>query len=282
MKTFYKDNKKKNIKLIIFDVDGTLVDDDQKLCLKTIKVIQSLQRKNVLVSLATGKIFPSVRQVVDNLGIQAPLILSNGALLQQPNREIIFSSYLKREILQTILDNYRGYDADLALFTHANIYIKKETYNTNHIRICGEKMEEIGSWVNIEDQFPTVCKALLVNRRDEEEMLRLKELLVNKLGDKVTLSAGTSNTIEVMSAGVSKGTGLGDLSKFLNIKLENVMAFGDQINDISMLEIAGISVAVDNAIDEVKKMVDVVIKSNNDSGPAEFLEEWASSNKMVL
>ncbi|HEY60115.1 MAG TPA: HAD family hydrolase [Anaerolineae bacterium] len=278
MKILYKDNKKKNIKLIIFDVDGTLVDDDQKLSSRTIKVIQSLQRKNVLVSLATGKIFPSVRQVVEDLGIRAPLILSNGAILQQPNGEIIFNSLLKLEILQTILDCYQDYDADLALFTPASIYVKKETRNTEHIRICGEKMKEIGSWVNIKDEFPAVCKALLLNRRDGEEMAKLKELLANKLGEKIALSSGALNSIEVMSVGVSKGTELRNLAKFLNIKLENVMAFGDHVNDIGMLKIAGVSVAVDNAIDEVKKIVDVVIKSNNDSGPAEFLEEWILSN----
>ena len=77
-----------------------------------------------------------------------------------------------------------------------------------------------------------------------------------------------------MPFGVSKKTGLVRLTEVLHVSMEEVMVFGDQMNDLDIMEHAGIGVAVGNAVDEVKAIADYVVGSNNEDGPAIFLDEY--------
>ncbi len=83
-------NMADKIKLIVFDVDGTLVDDNKEISQKTVSAIHKLQHKGIDVSFATGKTYPSVETLLKKLDIKIPLILANGAIIQQPDREMVF------------------------------------------------------------------------------------------------------------------------------------------------------------------------------------------------
>ncbi|MCK5202170.1 MAG: HAD-IIB family hydrolase, partial [Spirochaetales bacterium] len=80
--------------------------------------------------------------------------------------------------------------------------------------------------------------------------------------------------LEFMDGGVSKGSALFEVTDYLDISIDNIMAFGDGQNDISMIETAGIGIAMDNATDEVRAVADSITLSNNDDGVAVFLEEF--------
>ena len=267
--------KKKTIKLIVFDVDGTLLTDDQNISDRTIEILKTLQHRGMSISLATGKIYPSVEELMKLLQITDPVVLSNGAVIQKPGGEVIDETSLPEGVIQIILDGYRAYEADLALFTPNQIFVEEETFNTDHIKcIFKEKIDVIGDWRNVEDTFPEVCKAIMINRYSQEMIDKLILYLEKNLDGKVTFSTGAPNSIEVMPFGVSKQTGLIHLVEHLQISMDEVMVFGDHINDFGMLEIAGVAVAVGNAIDEVKQISDFVIGTNNQEGPADFLSEY--------
>jgi HAD superfamily hydrolase (TIGR01484 family) len=124
----------KNIKLIVFDVDGTLVDNNKNIHEKTVTVIHELQNKGIYVSLATGKTYPSVENLMKILNIQVPLILANGAIIQRPNREMVFCKFLSPDVIkEIILPNYQ-FEADLAIYTPDRIFVEKETFNTDHMK----------------------------------------------------------------------------------------------------------------------------------------------------
>ena len=265
----------KNIKLIVFDVDGTLVDDNQKLGQKTFKVIRKLIGQGLLISFATGKIFPSVEELVKKLNIKTPIILANGAIIQKPNADLVMGKFLPLEVINFILNSYREFDADLALFTPDSVFVEKDTINTDRIKnIFKEKVNAIGSWQQVVSHFPVVCKMIFINLNSQRAIDRLTNYLRENFDGKVSLSTGAPNSIEVMPAGVSKKSGLLQLLDYLKIPLDSVMVFGDQLNDFQMIECAGIGVAVGNAIDEVKNISDYVIGTNNQEGPASFLSEY--------
>jgi Cof subfamily protein (haloacid dehalogenase superfamily) len=265
----------KNIKLIVFDVDGTLVDDNKNIHEKTVTVIHELQNKGIYVSLATGKTYPSVENLMKILNIQVPLILANGAIIQRPNREMVFCKFLSPDVIkEIILPNYQ-FEADLAIYTPDRIFVEKETFNTDHMKcIFKEKIEAVGNWAAIQDYFSQVCKAVWINRLDIAMIKKLTEYLQEKFDGHLYLSTATPDSIEAMSASVSKKKGLTKLAEYLQIPLDSVMVFGDQLNDRGMIEAAGIGVAVGNAIDEVKIISNYVIGTNNDEGPANFLSDF--------
>ena len=163
------------IRLIVFDVDGTLIDDNKDLSLKTISVLHELQQKGVAISLATGKTFPSVEELVKALNIKVPIILSNGALIQQPNREMVFSEFLTGDVVRELLDVSENCGADLVLYTPDHIFAKNETFNTDQMKeIYKERIEAIGAWAAIQAHLSRVCKVIFVNRLDIPLINRLK------------------------------------------------------------------------------------------------------------
>jgi Cof subfamily protein (haloacid dehalogenase superfamily) len=263
------------IRLIVFDVDGTLIDDNKDLSLKTISVLHDLQLQGVAVSFATGKTFPSVEELVKALNIKVPIILSNGALIQRPNCEMVFSEFLSSDVVRELLEASESCGADLVVYTPDHIFAKEETPNTDQMKInYKEGIEAIGTWAFIREHFSIICKVIFVNRLDIPLINRLKADLRTKLEGRVAFSTPTQNSIEIMPFGVSKKTGLIHLAEALHISVEEVMVFGDQMNDLDILEHAGIGVAVDNAVNEVKAIADYVVGSNNEDGPAVFLEEY--------
>lgn len=268
-------NTNNKIKLVVFDVDGTLVDDNKKIKGKTVSVIHKLQKKGINVSLATGKTYPSIENLLKILNIKIPMILANGAIIQQPNREMAFCKFLSVDVIKEMMLINHDFEADLVLYTPDHIFVKKETFNTDHMKcLFKENIEAIGDWANIQDFLPHICKAVWINRLDIPMIKRLVEFLQEKFNAQVSLSKATLDSIEVMPEGVSKKSGLIRLIELLQIPMDTVMVFGDQLNDYSMIEVAGVGIAVGNAIDEVKTISDYVIGTNNDEGPANFLCEY--------
>ena len=272
--------KLQQIKLIVFDVDGTLVDDDQVLGERTISVIHKLQQRGLVVSIATGKIFPSVKKVMQMLEITVPVILANGALIQYPDEKILFEEYVDSEIVREITAGEKRSTADLALFTPQNIYVLEENYNTDHIAVeFKETITVVGNWESVTDHLNEICKAIWINRLDQPMIQKLTSDLRRKYGNRLSLSTGAPCSIEAMPVGVSKQSGLVKVTEHLNIPMQSVMVFGDQINDLEMLQAAGLSVGMGNAVDIVKDSVDLVIGTNNEEGAARFLQEaFLSSN----
>lgn len=266
-----------DVKLIVFDVDGTLVDDNQVLGERTMLTIRQVQAQGIPVSLATGKIFPSVANLIKLLNIKVPVVLANGAIVQQPDQKIICGKFLDSSFVEEITQSDQNFHSELALFIPNNIYVEKETYNTEHITVeFKEKIEIIGQWSAVRDHFSQVCKAIWINRLNTPKLRELAEFLKRTYDGRISLSAGSPGSIEAMPVGVSKQTGLSQLIKYLHIPMNSVMVFGDQQNDYGMLNAAGIAVAVGNAIDSVKEISDYVIGTNNDEGPAKFLLKYFS------
>ena len=274
------ETKLQQIKLIVFDVDGTLVDDDQVLGERTVSVIHKLQQRGLVVSIATGKIFPSVKKVMQMLEITVPVILANGALIQYPDEKILFEKYVDSEIVREITAGEKRSTADLALFTPQNIYVLEENYNTDHIAVeFKETITVVGNWESVTDHLNEICKAIWINRLDQPMIQKLTSGLRRKYGNRLSLSTGAPCSIEAMPVGVSKQSGLVKVTEHLNIPMQSVMVFGDQINDLEMLQAAGLSVGMGNAVDIVKDSVDLVIGTNNEEGAARFLHEaFLSSN----
>ncbi len=265
------------IKLIVSDLDGTLLKDNGELDSDLTNLIKELINRGLIFSIATGRLHSAVKQVAEVLKLNGPVISLDGSLIKYvSNEEVLFESSLKaRHVKKAIrlseehLVNIVLCHADAIYYTDFNTvipsllskygaeYKKIESYdnyidNTLEI-VCASDMKSSLKQMNDAFQFPAAigCNTSFFRSHTYENIFYL----------------------EIRKAGSNKGKGLKRLLKHLNIKAEETAVLGDWYNDITLFQTKAFKVAVANAIPELVQMADYVTKgSNNESGTAEFLE----------
>lgn len=260
-------------KLIVFDVDGTILQLHHDLDPFTRSVLLDLKKKGFAITLATGKNMKSTRVVAEKLQIEIPLVLSNGCVLQSLDGTIHQKHYLPVDFLPQLIEECERMELDLAIHIDEEIFVKEVTDNLSILFDYGSPtLEEVNEWKAIKALFPKAYKCLVVDRYSREPLFELENRMRSKVGDLVTYCQTLTEMIEFMPEGVSKLTGIRTITEEMGILLQSVMAFGDGNNDAEMLAEVGFGAAVENATKMVKKSADWVVPSCADNGPAHFLQ----------
>jgi hypothetical protein len=262
------------IRLIVFDVDGTLQDSDHQVSALCREVIQRLQEHGILITLATGKILPSVIQIAQELCIDVPLILGNGAVLQKRDGEILHYTSFEEDLARHVFKVMEAYPFDLTAYTPEKIYTKEITDNMKELLNYGGPLaEQVDEWDDISSEWSQLIKINWLDKKTPEKLPPLVSVLQKILGDDAEVCMGIDFILEVMPAGVDKANALARLADILCIQNSEIMAFGDGDNDAEMLRMAGMGVAVSNASAACLKSADVVVPATDEDGPARFLEK---------
>lgn len=265
------DKLAQNIKLVVADVDGTLLNSLHQLTAPTREVLLSLQHSGVHFSLATGKILPSVIEIIEQLGLTQPIILSNGALVQWPNGDVLFESPIPQHCIPELISTANEYGVDFALYRPDRIFVMKNTYNTMLVVDFGDPIPQEANVVEIADQ--SFEKFLILERKDLTKLERIENLLNAKLGKDIKAIRSVPGMLEVFNVETSKSISVQKLAAFIGLKLDQVMVIGDSYNDLDMFHIAGIAVAMGNAPQVVQEKAHITIRSNDEDGIARFLKE---------
>lgn len=271
------DKPLKDIRLIIFDLDGTLLHRNGTIGNETKKLVKALQKKDVSFSFATGRLHSAITKYAELLEINTPLISLDGCLIKSfPEGKIIFESFVPVKYVNQALSFSYKYSVYVALchddaifYTEANAFIPKI------MEKFGAKYELVDSYVDYEDETLEIVIAA-----DNFTMINsIRNSVTSPLLPRVNTSFYQSHShpgiyyLEIRKKGSSKGKGMERLIKHLNIHKKNTAVVCDWYNDISLLQKAVIKVAMKNAVDEVKELSDyITTKSNNEDGAAEFLE----------
>lgn len=268
-------------KLICIDMDGTLLDDKKEVSNKNLDTLKKASDKGVKLAVCTGRLFASARYYAELLGVEAPVIASNGAYIREKDRDdVIYESSLgidKCKILQGILDEYNFniyYNKSDSVITkngffHGNTYaaMNKNLPEDKKIKLINvENIDKV-----IQEQGDDILKCICISK-DYEGLLKAKEEIL-KTGYFEVVSSNIDN-IEVMIKGVSKGRAVKVLADYYNISKEEVICIGDNENDLSMIEFAGLGVAMGNGTDSIKKIADYVTDTNNNNGVAKVIEKF--------
>lgn len=252
-------------KLIFLDIDGTLLRDNGTFNEKIKKTIEKHQKKNNKIILTSARPRYKVLDICDKLNLNTYFISSNGA-------EIYDYKENKRIYISGINKNSMFYIYNLAL--KYNIQLILAINNKEYI-VNGDEY----------DKRPKVTESILKKYKVKQCMIVSNELCVLKkfikkldVLDDITFTLNIE-TLEnnkywysVVNKNVSKGNACVVLSNLININLKNTIGIGNDYNDISMFKLLGKSVAVENAIDSIKLMVDTVIDSNNNDGVYKYLK----------
>jgi HAD superfamily hydrolase (TIGR01484 family) len=149
-----------NIKLVVADVDGTLLNSRHELTEFTGETLLALQQRGIKYTLATGRVLSSVSNIVDTLGLDQPLILASGALIQQADRTVLFETTLPPQHFPALLDCVKTSCLDYALFMRDQVFVPRHTHNTALIVEYNDPQPiEIGQ-MDLADK--TFCKLIVL------------------------------------------------------------------------------------------------------------------------
>lgn len=270
------------IKMIVTDLDGTLLYDASTLTDRTRKILEFADLTGVLVVVATGRSVCQLPEaVLDTKGIRY-IITSNGASVidLRENKKIMRSMLDNKTALQ-VLDIIRALDVPYRFEINVNDHIYSEKYFLEHREALSldptQKEFQDPHLIPIDD-----AREFLLDGEKEVEKFNIffrtvedRNAMIDVLKQYpfLAISYSLEKNIEVNDYRADKGSAIRFLIDSLKIKKENVVGFGDGTNDTPLLQAAGLAVATANAAEEVKKIADYVTLSNKEDGVAAVLEE---------
>ena len=260
-------------RLIAIDLDGTLLTPAPRKLITphTHDVLCKSVALGVTIVIATGQTLQVLRQVCADLPLSTPQIIENGAVVANfADGSILYEQPFPQEYIVPVLDTLRSFGFYRAYHTHDCVYVDRDTP-----RARTWYRPPIAPPVEMEDVaslYPLPCiKIVAVG---EAETLREKRLALEKIfAGKLYVTQSSFDLIEFLHPDVSKGNALKVIAANLGIAPEEVVAIGDNHNDIGMLRFAGLGVAMGNATDEVKAAADYVTLSNAEEGVAAVIEK---------
>lgn len=267
------------IGLVVSDVDGTLTSHAGTLSLANQREIQRVIRRGVHFSIATGRPSRDLRTIRESLDLAIPVIVSNGTMVEDLSTgEIIHSMELETSLTLALLDLITSHDVD-AVFLDTSVEWVYQVRNATGIPpkwivsdLVADAARRVTEWDSFFDEERTVLKILVEGA--ESELQRIEHAVAAIAGVQVTASFPNNREIFVAHAGKANAARL--LAQRLGIDAANVLAIGDQRNDIELIRWAGVGVAMGNAVPELKAVADWITRSNDEDGVAHALAHFIS------
>ena len=270
--------KKTEFDLIVSDIDGTLLNSQQCLSQKNLNsILASKDLLGVDFMVATGKAIGRwTAEILPPLQSRMPEIFIQGLYIRDPEGRTVFSNSLSREILQTLLEISNDLGITMVLYSHNRIICRERNELTDRLIFYGEPTPEAVGSVDafLEESRMEIYKVIYMSH-DARLGTVLKPKLREIFGEDVSITSAIEGMLEVLPKGSSKGKGVEFVLDMLNVAPERVMAIGDGENDIEMLQLVGLGIAVANATEATKAAADVVSQFTNDEDAvAHSIEEY--------
>ena len=268
------------IKLICIDMDGTLLMDQQQVAVVDQEAIKYAVSKGVHVAITTGRVYDCAKLYAKNIGLKTPIIASNGAFIGDSNGDTIYSNPLNLNDIKSFMDFTNQENVLSYLTANFGIISTVELPDTNIYKVLNQtladdekiRLEVISSLDELGLYEKDVLKGVCMSQ-DPNLLQQIKEKI--KLDcPHLEVVSSWNNNFEVMKKGSSKGEAVTKLAEYLNIPKEQVMCIGDSENDLSMLEVAGIAVAMGNATEEVKAIADYITADNKNGGVSQAIYHY--------
>ncbi len=269
-------NLTRPIQLIVTDIDGTLLNSKSELSERNQKALKAAMDKGVQVVLATGKSYDSGQYVVKRLNLNTPGVYTQGTTIFNADGTLRSQQTLPPAVARQVITFAEDRGFVMAIYTGKRILVRKahsrmeELYSHYHEPVP----EGVGPLQNVLEDIP-INKLLVTSPGNPREIMSLRWLLNYQInGSARLLQAGIPDMMEILPPGASKGAAVKMLLKDMKVAPENVLALGDAENDVEMLQLVGIGVAVGNASDHVKQVANVVVSNNDEDGVAEAVERF--------
>ena len=264
-------------KIIFSDIDGTLINDALEVTSKTRRALSDAVNSGVLFVPVSARMPEAIKPIIKDFLPEVPMISYNGAFIQDESGQVIDSCPMSPQAAQAICQYLEKEVADVVW----NVYSGEKWLSQNRLNKWISREEHVVGLVSQEadleviGHLPEVHKLLLMG--EPERMQALEEKL-EELYPGLSIARSLPYYIEVMASGIQKGRAVSLLAKHYGVEMSETLAFGDNFNDLDMLEAAGEAYVMANAPQEVKERIGHVTASHNHDGIALVLEKLGISS----
>ncbi len=260
------------IKMLVVDIDGTILTDKRGISKDLKNHVKELIANDIKVVIATGRMHQSAARVAQDLGTNSPVISYQGGLIRDEKDNILLCHYFEESLAREIICTLREQSF------HINIYI-----DDNLIAECDSKYIQDyanGKFIdykiveNLDNLTFTYLNKVLAIDYDTQRIDNLVSTLSKKYEDKLYIVKSTPHFCEFSNPEATKGNAIKFLANKWGIKQEEIMAIGDQDNDIEMLKAAGVKVAMGNATENLKEIATYITKTVDEDGVVHAINKF--------
>lgn len=284
----------KKIKLVMSDVDGTLINSEHKISERTRETVHKLIDSGVEFGIATGRNYESALGIVEQLKLdpnKIPIVSLNGFWVDHPELDYHFRDKMmdyetSKKIGEIGAEFYMGvlYFFEDKVYSHMDD-LSLEDYELSkgkdrmHFFKDGHAMERIDSIEDIEHVFTNGHEVLkIVFVQDDGYTELVKERISRNFPEDFDLLMVAAGWAEIMPKTVNKGKAILEYAKFRGLEANEILTFGDSDNDLTMINYLGTGVAVKNARNSLKVLANDITASNDDDGVAQYIEKHFLKN----
>lgn len=266
------------IRMIATDLDGTLLAGKSVLPDENVYALKRAMDAGVKVTIASGRMLEATLPIAERIGVNAPLSLFNGAMTyDMAKKRILHGVTIPRETAVRVLEFMEARGLYVQAFPGEGYYMEAKnewtTYYENKINVIGTAVgRRLSQWLETD-----VYKLLCLGK--SPVLSALVQELTPLFPDVCFVKSGETH-MEIIARGVDKASGLRAVSAYTGIALGDILAFGDEMNDLPMLKIAGLGYAMENAVDGVKREIRRLAPSNMCCGVARIVNQYLDEGKM--
>ena len=263
-------------KVLVLDIDGTLTNSQKEITENTKKGIKNIQERGHVVILASGRPTPGMRRYADELELEKYggylLSFNGGRIINCRTGEIVYQKIIPSAVVPEIYHFAKVNDCGMITYLEDNIILgtRMDEYIELESRINNMSIKEVDNFISYVDF--DVNKCLLT--APPERAAVLVEQLQKKYDGMLSIYRSEPFFIEVMPKNVDKAASLDKMLETIGLTRENAICCGDGYNDMTMIQYAGVGVAMENAQPEVKAAADYITKSNDEDGIVTVIEEF--------
>ena len=261
--------------LVVLDLDGTLLTDNKTISERTLKTLKRLQQEGHIVMISTGRPFRSSVQYYHELELNTPIVNFNGAFVHHPLDENWgnYHSPMELDVAKQIVNSCNQYNVyNIVAEVLDNVYLHNHDKKLLDIFHMGNPNITTGNLNQMLNDHPT---SLLIHA-EEKHVHHIREHLSTMHAEVIDHRRWGApwHIIEIVKSGLNKAVGIQKVADYYQIDQKNIIAFGDEDNDLEMIEYAGVGVAMGNGIKPLKDIANEVTFSNMDDGVSVFLEDF--------
>ncbi len=267
-------------RLLALNIDGTLLQSNGKLHKSTKEAVEYVQQKGIIVTLVTSQSFPSARRVAKTLKIKTPIISHQGAYIASVQEKPIYVKRINEDITYDVIRFLEAIPCQIRLvheqFSLANKFKLAHNLLAKTVFTSGDPVfysqqfvSSLSEYLHDQPVSPPKIEVYFENKKDlEDAVIAFQKMFVEI--DTIQLD---SLRLDIVPAGVSKWSALSYLGRQLGVLSQEMVSIGDGLDDIGMIEQAGLGVAMGNAEFAVKKAADWITRSQNEQGVAYMVKE---------
>ena len=260
-----------DIRLVLADVDGTLVDKDKVLTERAIRAVRALDKSGIRFAITSGRPPRGMAMLIKPLALTTPIAGFNGGVFVKPDLSVISAKTLPEDVTREAIGLIQKAGLDVWIYTGTDWIIRDE--RAPHVdreawtvkfpprvvaEFAAEDLAKVVKIVGIGDDLPRVAEC--------------EKTVQQALGERASAARSQPYYLDVTHPAANKGGVLKELSRVLSIPAEQIATMGDMPNDVSMFRLSGFSIAMGQASDEVKQQASAVTDGYNDEGFAKAVE----------